>query len=362
MATATPTPAAEALIPRRGDRLLVLAAHPDDETIATGGVLQRAWSAGAEVSVVFATDGENNPWAQRASEHRFLLAAADRGRFGARRREEALAALERLGGAAAHVGFLGLPDQGLTSLLVGADSDAAAALDEHVGGFRPTTVIAPSAADLHPDHSALAVLLRLALARAAPPIPVRELAYVVHNPELRHHPHGGVGLDLRSEEQERKRSAIACHSTQLHLRGRWLRGFGAATEHFAPVPWPPGAPHPLSTVAAAGSPDLAVRVVTRPRFRSFGSRTLLALAEAPDGATRAFSCPLPAVSRGVTIRNARDGSPLAGARFSGSPWRGELVLPRSLLAGYCRLFVKLERRFGFFDEAGWLEVSLPSSI
>ena len=44
------------------DRLLVVAPHPDDETIAAGGLIQSALHAGAAVRVLFATDGDNNPW------------------------------------------------------------------------------------------------------------------------------------------------------------------------------------------------------------------------------------------------------------------------------------------------------------
>ncbi|MCB1569830.1 MAG: PIG-L family deacetylase, partial [Xanthomonadales bacterium] len=50
---------------RDSDRLLVVVPHPDDETLATGGLIQRALLAGAALRVVFATDGDNNPWPQR---------------------------------------------------------------------------------------------------------------------------------------------------------------------------------------------------------------------------------------------------------------------------------------------------------
>ena len=50
---------------RASDRLLVFAPHPDDETIATGELIQLAIAAGVAVRVVFATDGDNNPWPQR---------------------------------------------------------------------------------------------------------------------------------------------------------------------------------------------------------------------------------------------------------------------------------------------------------
>ena len=101
----------------RHDRLMVLAPHPDDETLATAGVLQWAARLGAETRVVFMTDGENNPWAQRATERRWRITRQDQLRWGARRRREAIRALTCLGLRPDRARFLGLPDQLLTESL-----------------------------------------------------------------------------------------------------------------------------------------------------------------------------------------------------------------------------------------------------
>ena len=45
---------------KAADRLLVFAPHPDDETLATGELIQLARESGASVRVVFGTDGDNN--------------------------------------------------------------------------------------------------------------------------------------------------------------------------------------------------------------------------------------------------------------------------------------------------------------
>src|SRR5689334_8641068 len=79
------------------DRLLILAPHPDDESIATGGLIQVAREVGAPVRVIVLTDGDNNPWPQRWIEKRWHIDAAARARWGARRREEARAAMRVLG-------------------------------------------------------------------------------------------------------------------------------------------------------------------------------------------------------------------------------------------------------------------------
>jgi len=345
----------ETLAPGSGDRLLVVAAHPDDDVLATGGLLQRAAASGAAVAVAFATDGENNPWAQRASERRLLVPAAARSRFGARRRGEALAALARLDIGAERARFLALPDQGLTRCLTDAPDGPLALLRGVLAEVRPTVLVGPSAADLHPDHSALAVLLRLALAGVGGAPPPRETAYLVHNPALRHLEVAAFRLDLDERERRRKRDAIACHATQLHLRGPWLRSFADGAEELVEVPWPAAAPHPLAADRLSGG-DLRVGVTTRPRARSRGARTLLVVAET-GGGVRSLSCPLPAFSRRVPVTDAASRAPAGVARFAGGPFRGQLTLPGELIAGARRVFLKLERRFGFFDEAGWVELA-----
>jgi LmbE family N-acetylglucosaminyl deacetylase len=337
------------------DRLLLLAAHPDDETLAAGALLQRATAAGAGTRVVFVTDGENNPWAQRASERRVRIGAADRIRFGATRRREARSALARLGVPEACAHFLALPDQGLTRLLTTATEPACAALAPHLVAWRPTIVVAPSAADLHPDHNALAVLSRLVIPRTPADERPRELAYLVHNPELRGRAVAAGAIQPTGEEAERKRAAILRHASQLHLRGAWLHSFGSGPERFVPAPWPPGAPHPVRRLGREGDQAVVI-VVTRPRPRSFGARTLRVLADGGHGSVASLAIHVPTFSGRTVVRDPRSGATVGEASFGGGPCGGEVRFPASLLAGASRAFVKLERRFGFFDEAGWLEL------
>jgi len=56
--------------------ILVVAPHPDDETLATGGLLGRLIGAGCTVRIVFLTDGERNILARVASERRLTLGSA----------------------------------------------------------------------------------------------------------------------------------------------------------------------------------------------------------------------------------------------------------------------------------------------
>lgn len=132
-----------------GDLVVVVVPHPDDETLALGGTLQRLFAAGVEVALVVATDGE----AAYAPDG---PAPAE---LAATRRTELDGALARLG-VAAQVTCLGLPDGG-----VGTSEDVLrdvleGAVRAHTGR---TVLLATWEHDPHPDHQAVG---RAALAAA----------------------------------------------------------------------------------------------------------------------------------------------------------------------------------------------------
>ncbi|HUD40640.1 MAG TPA: PIG-L family deacetylase [Dokdonella sp.] len=209
-----------------GDRVLVVAVHPDDETLASAGLIQAALAAGAAVRVVFVTDGDDNPWPQRWLERRWRIDAAARRRWGARRRDEARAALATLGVEAGAAQFLGLPDQGLTAALVAGDA-LERALQAAIDAFDPTWIAGPSRADRHPDHSAVAVALDR-IGRLGGLAAARRLAAVVHGAIDT----VDVALALDAAALRRKREALAAHRTQLALsRGR-LERMAAAVERY----------------------------------------------------------------------------------------------------------------------------------
>lgn len=195
------------------DRLLVVAPHPDDETLACGELIQSALAAGADVRVVFATDGDNNPWPQRWIEKRWHIGAKERQRWGERRRSEAAQALQTLGAGAIEAHFLGRPDQGLTDELM-RDDVLVGMLAAEIGAFAPTHLALPSLADNHPDHSALHIAIELALLRAHRAC--TQLAYAIHGADE-------AGSISSSQFQARKSAAMACYASQLALsRSRML--------------------------------------------------------------------------------------------------------------------------------------------
>ena len=183
-------------------RVLLLAPHPDDESLGCGGLLAALARRGAGVRVVFASDGE-------ASHRRSRSHPPDR--LGALRRTEALAALAILGVPGDAARFLGLPDRAIPG-------PGAAGFAPAIAAFAAAdTVVLPWRRDPSADHRA-AWAVADAGARAAGLAAARRLEYPVwlwHDPadrpaagEVRVH-RVDVGRDLA-----RKRRAILAHRSQ----------------------------------------------------------------------------------------------------------------------------------------------------
>lgn len=243
----------DALLKRPGARLMVLAPHPDDESLAAGGLIQRALNHDVPVDVVFASDGENNPWPQRLLERRIWIGEKQRAAWGRRRRSEADAALRALGAARVGVHRLGWPDGGVTWMLLDDGASMRAAMCDLIRQLRPTLLVLPDLVDRHPDHSAMHVLMEMVFQELPADWKPACLGYLLHGRSQPGLPQRAV-LALDAEELARKRAAIAAHTSQVALsRGRLLR-CAAATETFvagldshdrteAVLPWQP--PRPL---------------------------------------------------------------------------------------------------------------------
>jgi LmbE family N-acetylglucosaminyl deacetylase len=123
-----------------GSRCLVLAPHPDDETLGCGGTIAALTSSGVDVHVVIATDGTGSDRLGRRPE---IVRTV--------RRREALAACRVLGVPEEHVTFLDFPD----GQLAGYTDELVACIDGLVREIRPEHLLVCSALDPHPDHVAL---------------------------------------------------------------------------------------------------------------------------------------------------------------------------------------------------------------
>jgi LmbE family N-acetylglucosaminyl deacetylase len=339
------------------DRLMVLVPHPDDESLAAGGLIQRALALGVALRVVFATDGEDNAWTQRIVERRLWIGPADRARFGLLRRAEAFAALACLGVDAGDALFLGFPDQGITDLLTLGDPEALAKLVSLIATWRPTLLIVPSSFDRHPDHSALGVLTRLAVARLDRGIAPRVLGYLVHVPGSMRVGSDTLELDLSAGERERKRSAILCHRTQVTVHRRKFLSFAAETERFEPGDVVTAAAPARIRFVAFDAGGLRLEIDTGARPGPFGPKTLLLTIDAESAGTRTLSVALRWRAGKAEIRHVGNGEAAGTARLERSRRGGLVTVPRDACLPAERIFAKLRCRPGFYDNAGWVDLS-----
>jgi N-acetyl-1-D-myo-inositol-2-amino-2-deoxy-alpha-D-glucopyranoside deacetylase len=347
------------------DRLLVLAPHPDDETLSAGGLLQRVLARGGSVCVVFATDGENNPWTQRLVERRLRVGPEDCVRFGRKRREEAMCALSELGVPSSDAVFLGFSDQAITSILLSRSAPAVERLAALLHDRRPTLVVAPSPFDLHPDHSALAVLLDLALQRMDAGARPRLFSYVIHASRrgrrtLSEDPAACVRFEPEAKERARKERAIRCHATQLAVHQKKFLSYASRPEVFFPETGAQAARslHPVRR-ARVGPATLRLDLVLRPRPGAFG-RPTLRLASGNQGERSSLSLDLRWRRGGADVKDALTRETTGRAELRGGRLGGTVEVPLAALPKSRRLYVKIERQFGFFDEGGWLEVDTDS--
>ncbi|MFP5246551.1 MAG: PIG-L family deacetylase, partial [Thermoanaerobaculia bacterium] len=188
----------------RGERLLVLAPHPDDEVIGCGGLVAQHLREGRAVHIVVATDGAE-------------------GGEAAAREEESRRAIATLGDATLE--FLRLPDRSL-------GDDAMPALRNELLAFRPDLILVPSPIEFHPDHAALARVFCELVQRddmLFAELAVARVAFYEVNQPLR--PNALVDI---SDVAEAKFAAIAQHASQLAVRDyvaytRGLNAFRAMT-------------------------------------------------------------------------------------------------------------------------------------
>ena len=125
--------------------VVVVAAHPDDESLGAGGLTALARSRGLAVTLVCATDGEgSHPGSTTTTPEQLALVRA----------AEAVAAARELGVDEDRLRALGLPDGEVAA----HQEELTRRLVEAVGGpatdGRPALLVAPWRRDGHPDHEA----------------------------------------------------------------------------------------------------------------------------------------------------------------------------------------------------------------
>lgn len=270
---------------QKGDRVLILAPHPDDETIGCAGVIQHALKSGAEVRVVYLTNGDHNQVSFIVYEKRLTLRTGEFIHMGEVRRKEAIQAMASLGLGEDKLIFLGYPDFGtftifnrfwgqtrpFRSLLTrisavpykenfsfGAPYKGESILNDLkkiLLEYKPTRVFVSHPADTNADHKSFYLFLQVALNELEGQIPSPKVhPYLIHCvgwPQPRHyHPElsleppakfsdigiGWTGLALSREELEAKYKAILCYKSQTQSSAFYLLSFARRNELFGDYP------------------------------------------------------------------------------------------------------------------------------
>ncbi len=253
--------------------LLVVAPHPDDETLCCAGAIQRVVRAGGRVSVLWLTSGDAARLVLILM-GRSLFPGRDLAReLGAQRMREARTAAARLGVSALGQLFLGYPDGGLLELLDGhrtrpysSETTGAAAVpypDALYPGHpytgrslerdflavlervQPNLILAPTPLDAHSDHRAAG-----RLAQALVPSSAQVRYWIVHGgagwpapPDLlpgvplRPAPLARslepVPFELAPAEEDGKLFALKAHESQMRLTAPFLLSFVRTNELYS---------------------------------------------------------------------------------------------------------------------------------
>lgn len=262
------------------DRILVLAPHPDDETIAAGGLIQQAQALGLPVHVAFLTNGDANEWAFTLYRGAITLDPTAVLEDGLVRQQEALNATAALGLKPEQVTFLGYPDFGTLHIWLDHWRDRPpframmternavpytaalspnasykgesilADLETVLREFRPTKIFVSHPGDQNPDHQALNLFTRVALWNLRGEVAPEVYTYLVHygrypaprgllkDAPLEPPANFDVGdvwrvLPLTAEQVDRKLAALQQHKTQWDASATYLESFVRRNELFA---------------------------------------------------------------------------------------------------------------------------------
>lgn len=178
-----------------GKRVLVLAPHPDDETIGCGGTLALHRLAGDPIRVVFLTDGSKGT----------VDACVSAAQCAQERRKEAIAACDALG--ISDVVFWEYEDRRLC--------DSRCSLARLIGlieDFRPERIYVPSILEFHPDHRMAACLIGDVASTAVGFGDVEVWMYEVNQPVC-----VNTLVDI-TDVLDQKKAALAWYASQLQVR------------------------------------------------------------------------------------------------------------------------------------------------
>ncbi len=320
---------------------MILAPHPYDELLSSFKLMRDAYRAGAGVKVLFLTDGEHSQLAHMRPKKKYGLA----------RRAEAEAALRHIGPVECE--FWGLPASGLTKALSATDTLRRFRL--LLSAFSPTILVSPVPGELHPDHSAAAVLAEIgtgSMPEGRRPVLLR---YALHLGRRFHPEEFGVRFGLSGEEKKEKLTLAGFYQG----RGRSLRRLlprAADAEYFSRLDDAGG---PRLTALFNGGGYAWFRTDFTSRLRPVRFTALY-----HDGTTCARAgFTLNWNKTSAKLRDLDSGRVLGHAGFQRSFKRpgGLLILPLKAGSGLGLLGVKASRRLEYLDAAGFVKAAPPAA-
>jgi len=268
-------------------RILVVAPHPDDETLAAGGLIQKGLAQGSQIKVVVVTNGDGQRLAPELVSKKVSPHGQDYIAMGERRQAESLAALQDLGLPSKDAIYLGYPDRGLDSMWLQdwnkncpyissytkssmnpypdtyqsgvsyCGNNLLNNLEDIINTFRPDLIVLPHPADQNLDHAATSNFVQMALAvlqTQYPDYDPQMWGYIVHyesypQPRGKHYkqillpprhlemtPNAWGYLSMDANLIATKYQAIKDYPTQDFLLGRFLPSFARSDEIFALLP------------------------------------------------------------------------------------------------------------------------------
>jgi len=267
--------------------ILVIAPHPDDETLGAGGVIQTALANGSEVRVVIVTNGDGQALGPLAIRGKIWPHPVDYIFDGERRQAESTAALKELGLSPDAIAFLGYPDHQLSKLWLDdwktqcplrakytrdwrspypqtydsqsmyCGRDLLFDLRNIIAAYKPDLVLLPHPNDENLDHMATSNFARMAIAQVIGTdldYKPQVFGYLIHygfypRPRGLHTqkmmlppiPLSGPGIQweqvsLTPEQVQKKSSSIEAYTTQLLLLRSFLPSFARQNEIFVQLP------------------------------------------------------------------------------------------------------------------------------
>lgn len=267
-------------------RLMVIAPHPDDETLGAAGLIQAVLAKGGDVRIVIVTNGDGQAVGPMISSSPKLPIAKSYINYGHERQRESLNALSVLGVSKEKVIFLGYPDGELKNLWnnnwmegklisgkytlatsspyentyntssVYLGSDLFQDIMQLLENFQPDLVLVPHPEDTNEDHRAISSFSRFAIAnyQSHTSNKINILGYLIHyggypvprgkDINKRLLPPAALSEDKRdwlsygltTDERLTKINAIQTYRTQQKIMGSYLNSFGRANEIFFEIP------------------------------------------------------------------------------------------------------------------------------